>query len=53
MDQAEQISAFAGELSAHVNRYAREFQLSSPAAVGVLLMQIRIIQDEDLKIYEN
>lgn len=46
MDDKEQIQAFADEIQSTVGRYADEFDLSSAAACGVLLMQIRMIQDD-------
>lgn len=49
MDPDEQLVAFAGDLSALVGRYAEEFDIKAHAIVGALMMQIRFIQDAQLK----
>jgi hypothetical protein len=46
MDDQKQIQAFADEIERVVGRFASEFDLSSAAAVGVLMQQIRNIQDD-------
>lgn len=48
MDNQKQIAAFANELDNLCDRYAHEFDLSSAAACGVLMMKIRLIQDSTL-----
>lgn len=49
MDEKQQASAFARDLGNLVDRYASEFDLSAASAVGVLSLQIRLIQDSQLK----
>ena len=49
MDKKEQIEAFADEIERVVGRFGDEFDLSSAAACGVLLMQIRNIQDAAMR----
>lgn len=53
MDQKEQIQAFADDVQALVGRYANEFELSSAAAVGVLMQQIRNIQDDVMQRHDD
>ena len=49
MDQQEQIAAFADELDRLVNHYGDEFDLSGAAVIGVLMMKIRLIQDDAIR----
>ena len=49
MDQQEQIAAFADELDRLVNHYGDEFDLSGAAVIGVMMMKIRLIQDDAIR----
>lgn len=53
MNEADQISAFAGDLDSLCNRYASEFSLSSASTCGVLMMKIRLIQDEAIRAFDE
>jgi hypothetical protein len=49
MNNHDQIAAFANELDKLCDRYASEFDLSSAAACGVLMMKVRLIQDTAIR----
>jgi hypothetical protein len=49
MNDGEQLSAFAEDLANLVDRYAHEFDIKACAIVGILMMQIRFIQDRQLE----
>lgn len=51
MDKERQLAAFADDLAALIDRYAQEFELSTAAACGIMLLQIRLLQDELLEKY--
>lgn len=53
MNDDEQIAAFANDLDKLVDRYARECDLGSAAVCGVLLMKIRLIQDDVLRRHDD
>lgn len=53
MNQNQQQAAFAGELKALLDRYALEFDLDAVAAIGILSMQIRAIQDNVIRRVES
>lgn len=53
MNHDDQTAAFADELDKLVERFAIEFDLSSAAAVGVLMMKVRLIQDDVMRRHEE
>lgn len=46
MNSDHEVAAFAQDLAALCDRYSQEFDLSTAAAIGVLLIQIRMLEDE-------
>lgn len=53
MDDSQQTQLFAVEINNVVNRFKQEFDLRGVNAIGVLSMQIRLIQDEIISDLED
>jgi len=52
MTDREQIAAFESELHGLVQRFIDEFDLPTASAIGVLMLQIRKIEDAALDDWE-
>ena len=53
MNDHDQQRAFAGDLKSLIDRYADEFDLDAVAVIGILTMQIRVIQDDMIRRVDN
>lgn len=51
MDHLEQLNAFAVDLQILVGRYMDEFDLPTASLIGALMMQIRLVEDEQVGIW--
>lgn len=48
--EIDQLSAFSDDLDRLCDHYADEFDISAAAVCGVMLMKIRLIQDEAIRV---
>jgi len=53
MTHDDQLRAFAGELHDLVRRYADEFDVDAVAVLGILRMQMRVIEDDLIERVES
>lgn len=53
MNHIEQITHFHSEISKVVKRFTSEYELPAVSAVGVLLLEARLIQDNVIKESED
>lgn len=53
MNHIEQITHFHSEINKVVKRFTSEYELPAVSAVGVLLLEARLIQDNVIKEHEE